>query len=83
MTDDKKSRDIQIEIFKETARALGCDEGKENFASALGKIVRPIAKDNEAVLGSSSDGGPVPRGLREIMKANSQALSGITKKALC
>jgi hypothetical protein len=38
MTDDKKSRDIQIDSFKETARALGCDEDKEKFEATLRKI---------------------------------------------
>ena len=28
----------QIERFKETARALGCDEDKERFEAALGKV---------------------------------------------
>jgi hypothetical protein len=30
----------QLEKFLETARALGCDEDKEKFEAALGKIAR-------------------------------------------
>jgi hypothetical protein len=30
----------QIDRFRETARALGCDEDKEEFEAALGKIAR-------------------------------------------
>ena len=34
----KKNASDQIARFKETARALGCDEDKERFETALGKV---------------------------------------------
>jgi len=41
----------QIERFRETGRRLGCDEDKERFEAALGKIAvaRPRRASNEEV----------------------------------
>jgi hypothetical protein len=36
----KNPQDEQLLRFLETARALGCDEDKERFEAALGKIAR-------------------------------------------
>jgi hypothetical protein len=47
MTDDKKSREIQIERFKETARALGCDEDKEKFEATLRNIASSRRKPSK------------------------------------
>jgi hypothetical protein len=75
--------DAQVHRFRETARALGCDEDKDKFESTLGKIVNRAKKYNEAVLGYSESLGPLPDELREIMDENSRALHEITKKSLC
>ncbi len=34
----KSGKNEQIEAFRKTARALGCDEDKDKFESQLGKI---------------------------------------------
>jgi len=40
MVKNDKRGASQIDRFIETARALGCDEDKERFEAALGKIVK-------------------------------------------
>jgi hypothetical protein len=40
MDKNKKAASDQSQRFIETARALGCDEDKERFEAALGKIAR-------------------------------------------
>ncbi|HUB64261.1 MAG TPA: hypothetical protein VL996_07390 [Methylocella sp.] len=45
----KADKQMQAQRFIETARALGCDEDKERFEAALGKIAqhKPTPKDHE------------------------------------
>jgi hypothetical protein len=61
-------RSEQSQAFIEAARKLGCDEDKD---------------DDNAVIGSFRDRSPVPDKIREVMRANSQAVAGLTMKALC
>ena len=42
---DKTDQAAQHQRFIETARALGCDEDKERFEAALGKIAAARPKD--------------------------------------
>ncbi len=46
MTNDKPAGKPQIERFRETARALGCDENKERFEATLGKIAAHTPQKN-------------------------------------
>jgi hypothetical protein len=44
-TTSTSEKAAQIERFMETARALGCDEDKERFEGALGKIAAHKPRD--------------------------------------
>jgi hypothetical protein len=41
-------KNSQVERFRETARALGCDEDKERFEAQLGKIAAHKPAKDEA-----------------------------------
>ena len=43
----KKTDKDQAERFKETARALGCDEDEETFEGAFKRIVPPKTKTKD------------------------------------
>jgi hypothetical protein len=60
-------KSTQSKAFIKAASKLGCDEDK----------------DDNAVIGSFRDRSPVPDKIREVMRANSQAVAGLTMKALC
>jgi hypothetical protein len=74
-------KDRQIERFRETARAIGCDQDKERFEAVLGKImvVSPTLKKTPGFFDEKPE---IDKKTSAIMAENSRQLNLITKMSL-
>jgi hypothetical protein len=57
------------------------NEQSQRFKEAARE--RGCGEDDNAVIGFFKDRSPVPDKLREVMRANSNALASLTRKAPC